>query len=292
MDPGSFIQSVEKEMLRIRVVTVAAMTLMMAGAAAAQSNGTSDAAPGKPISLLRILLKPASKEPAQDEQVAQARSEPAQMEPERRRYRRVARRHRLARRYTHRKIYDEDTAAAQSPVVDQPAATEAQAPDTAANTPAASDQSNVSAMVVDGHTVQVATPDQINMMDMTAADTQTISQPAMAAAPPQVGTPASDATAAQPTRQEDQPAVQNLDRNPAQNLDQKPEATSTVAMASVAQQGEDSGTNRDLWYEKLLAMLSGAFVASSIAWIMIGSAPPRRDRTEAMLAYNPEQMRR
>lgn len=276
----------EKEMLRFRVVTAAAMMLMMAGAAAAQSNGASDAAPGKPISLLQILLKPASKEPAQDEQVAQARSEPTQMEPERRRYRRVAHRHRPARRDRHRKIYDEDTAAAQSPAPDQPAATEAQAPGTGANTPP-SDQSNVSAMVVDGHTVQVATPDQINMMDMTAADAQTVARPAIAAVPVQdeTITQQADTTAAQPVRQEEQPVAmnQNLDQNPARNLDQKPEATSTVAMASVPQQDQDSGTSRDLWYEKLLAMLSGAFVASSIAWIMIGSAPPRPEPGDADL---------
>jgi hypothetical protein len=74
-------------------------------------------------------------------------------------------------------------------------------------------------------------------------------------------------------------------------MDQKPETTApVVATASVAQQDDNIDKSRDLWYEKLLAALGGAFVASSVAWLLIGWAPPRR--MEPMLTYETERMGR
>ncbi len=279
-------------MLRIRVITAGAMVLMMAGAAAAQSaaaqsddvSGT--AAPGKPVSLLQILLKPASSQPAQDDPAVQAESEPAQAQPaEHNGYRKVAHRHRSARKYVHRKAHDEDTAAA-PPASDTAAPTVAPASDATANTQAAPDQSNMSALVVDGHTVQVASPDQVNMMDMAAGETPAADpQPALAA-------PAQDITAAQPS---DAVAVPAPAQDQPAALDQTPEtAPAVVATESVVQQddGSNNSNSRDLWYEKLLATLSGAFVAASVAWLLIGSAPPRRDSREPMLTYETERMTR
>jgi hypothetical protein len=148
----------------------------------------------------------------------------------------------------------------------------------------------MSAVVVDGHTVQIAEPDQVNMMDMAAGDTQAASQQPIAtpqqaaiAFPPQAVDPQQQSVAdpAQPASPEQQPAA----------TDQTPETTQpVVAMAAAVQQDSSSDKSRDLWYEKLLATLSGAFLASSLAWLLIGSAPPRR--SEPMLTYETERMTR
>lgn len=278
-------------MVYVRVAIGGALVLMMAGAAAAQSDETSSAAPAKPVSILQLLLKPASSEPAQDSAATAATPatpEQAQLEPKA--HTRVAHRHRSARKYAHRKAAD-DTAAAESPASNSAPATSGPAPDATANTPAVPDQSNMSAVVVDGHTVQIASPDQVNMMDMAASDTPPapqqaadVPQQAAIADPQQTAEPQPQPVAlpAQPaTMEEQQPAT----------MDQKPEtAAPVVAMAAVTQQGGSNDRSRDLWYEKLLMTLSGAFVASSVAWLLIGSAPPRR--TEPMLTYETERMTR
>jgi hypothetical protein len=281
----------EKAMLYVRVVIAGALVLTMAGAAAAQSDDTAGAAPGKPVSILQLLLRPASSEPAQDGTAATAtQATPEQAQPEPKAHTRVAHRHRSARKYAHRKAPD-DTAAAESPASDSSAATTAPAPDATANAQTAPDQSNMSAVVVDGHTVQIASPDQVNMMDMAAGDTQAAPpqavdapQQAAIAEPPQAVDPQQQPITlpAQPTSMEEQPAT----------MDQKPETTQpVVAMAEVTQQdGSSNNKSRDLWYEKLLMTLSGAFVASSVAWLLIGSAPPRR--SEPMLTYETERMTR
>jgi len=147
----------------------------------------------------------------------------------------------------------------------------------------------MSAVVVDGHTVQIASPDQVNMMDMAAGDTPPapqqaadVPQQAAVADPQQIAEPQQQpAFPAQPAAMEQQPAT----------MDQKPEtAAPVVAIAAVTQQDGSNNKSRDLWYEKLLMTLSGAFVASSVAWLLIGSAPPRR--SEPMLTYETERMTR
>jgi len=144
-------------------------------------------------------------------------------------------------------------------------------------------------MVVDGHTVQIASPDQVNMMDMAAGDTQPAQQQAIAV--PQ------QAAVTEPPQAADseQPITASAPLAPAEELpaamDQKPEtAEPVVATASMAQQDDNTDKSRDLWYEKLLAALGGAFVASSVAWLLIGWAPPRR--MEPMLTYETERMAR
>ena len=297
-------------MLHIRVVTAGALVLVMAGAAAAQSDDVSGAtAPGKPISLLQLLLKPASSEPAKDETAtpaAQTTSElQAQSEP--RAHTRIAHRHKSAKKYAHRKAHD-DTAKAESSSSDSAAATAAQAPDAAATAQTAPGQSNMSAVVVDGHTVPIAAPDQVNMMDMAAGDAQSVPQqaaaaplqttaaPQQAAAAPQQASIADPPPAMDPPQATDsqQPSV-TLPAQPASTneqpaaTDQTPEtAQPVVAMASMAKQDDGNDKSRDLWYEKLLMTLSGGFVAASVAWLLIGSAPPRR--SEPMLTYETERM--
>jgi hypothetical protein len=281
----------EKAMLYVRVVIAGALVLTMVGAAAAQSDDTSStAAPGKPVTLLQLLLKPASSEPAQDgTTTTAAQAAPEQAQPDSKAHTRVAHRHRSARKYAHRKALD-DAAAAESPAPDSAAATTAPAPDATANTQAAPDQSNMSAVVVDGHTVQIASPDQVNVMDMAAGDTlaappQAVDAPQQAAIadPPQAADPQQQPVtlSLRPASMEEQPAT----------IDQKPETTQpVVAMAAMTQQDDSNDKSRDLWYEKLLMTLSGAFVASSVAWLLIGSAPPRR--SEPMLTYETERMTR
>ena len=273
-------------MLHIRVLTAGAMVLMMAGAAAAQSDEVSGTAPapGKPISLLQILLKPASSAPAQDDQAAPTAND--QTQPvQRRTHRTVAHRHRWTRKYAHRRVHDdEDTATAPSPTPApaQPAATETQAPDT--NTPATSDQPNRGAMAVSSPTAQAASPspDQVNMTDMTAGSMQPAMPLAITAAP-QDGSAMqpSDGAAGQSAPEQEQPVT----------LDQNPETSQTVAMASTVQQDDGTDRSRDRWYKNLLAALSGAFVAASLAWIKIGLTPPRRNK-ELMLSYETENLRR
>ncbi len=147
----------------------------------------------------------------------------------------------------------------------------------------------MSAVVVDGHTVQIASPDQVNMMDMAAGDTQAASQQAVAA--PQQAVVADSPQAADPQQAIASPAEPAATEGQPAATDQTPESTQpVVATASVAQQDDGSDKSRDLWYEKLLMTLSGAFVASSVAWLLIGSAPPRR--SEPMLTYETERMTR
>jgi hypothetical protein len=70
--------------------------------------------------------------------------------------------------------------------------------------------------------------------------------------------------------------------------DSKPADTPVVAFA----QRDDSDNSRDVWYEDLLATLGSILAAASVAWFLIGRAPPRRDGSEQMLIYKTEPLRR
>ena len=107
-------------------------------------------------------------------------------------------------------------------------------------------------MVADGSAVQISSPDEVNAIDL-AADA------------PQEPAPTSNT---QPDEQMAAPAV--------------------VALV----QQDDGKTSRDVWYEELLATLGGAFAAASVAWLLIGFAPPRRDGRDRMLIYETERMTR
>jgi hypothetical protein len=178
-------------MLMIRFITAAAVVVMAVGAAgaAAAQTATGDTA-GKPVSLLQVLGQPATATPAKP-------------------HAKYATRH--TRRWAKRP-HEHATETAAEP--DQPATDAANA--SPANTPAASawasdaaplpgvandataptvipaiDQ-NLSELVVGGRTVQIATPDEANAIDLaadhqtitSAADTQATAAPAVALAQP------------------------------------------------------------------------------------------------------------
>lgn len=255
--------AMEDAMLNIRIITAGAMVVMMAGAAAAQTDG--NATPGKPVSLLQVLLKPAKEKPKA--------------------HTRLAHRHtaKSTRRFASRKSHlaavsdDPAPAAATSPVAAQPAAAPEAAPtalstpanvwpaDTATSLPAAAAaadaapggqpvpaQSSSSAPAADGSAVQISSPDEVNAIDL-AADA-----PAEAAPKPNA------------------------------QIDEQMAAPAVVALA----QQDDGKSSRDIWYEELLATLGGAFAAASVAWLLIGFAPPRRDGRDRMLIYETERMTR
>jgi hypothetical protein len=260
---GEHDPATEDAMLNIRIITAGAMLVMMTGAAAAQTD--SNATPGKPISLLQVLLHP-----AKDKAKAHTK---------------LAHRHtaKSARRFASTKSHlvavsdDSTPAAAASPVAPQTApapeaaSTAESVPanvwpaDTANSRPAAAPvgdaasdgqpaptQSSSNAMVADGNAMQISSPDEVNAIDL-AADA-----PLEAAPTPN----------AQPDEQMAAPVV--------------------VALA----QQDDGKSSRDAWYEELLATLGGAFAAAAVAWLLIGFAPPRRDRRDRMLIYETERMTR
>ncbi len=104
-----------------------------------------------------------------------------------------------------------------------------------------------SELVVDGQTIQVASPDQANEIDLAAND-------AVVASDASLGTmTASNAALTEVT----EPAV-------------KPDAAS--AMAAQAQSADVSSTS---WFLQVMAALGGAVAAGSVAWFLIGSAPQR-----------------
>ena len=104
-----------------------------------------------------------------------------------------------------------------------------------------------SELVVDGQTIQIASPDQANAIDLAAND-------AVVASDASLGTmAASNAALTEVT----EPAV-------------KPDATS--AMVAQAQSADVSSTS---WFLQVMAALGGAVAAGAVAWFLIGSAPQR-----------------
>jgi hypothetical protein len=279
-------------MLNTRIATAGAILIAMAGAAAAQSD-TSQApsqAPGKPISLLQILLKPSTPQTSGDAEAPGTTETTAH---------KIVHRHRHRPRYASRKshpAHDDEAAATGSaapgdasvapPTLDAndvaaaaPASIPFDAPATAslAGTSAtASVPSEPSALVVDGQTVQIASQDEINALDLAADSfpTNTPSQPG----------------AVQPNSATDTlAAADNMLAADSEPADSKSVDTPVVAFAERA----DGDNSRDIWYEDLLATLGCLLAAASAAWFLIGRAPPRRDGgSEPMLVCETEPMRR
>jgi hypothetical protein len=262
----------EDAMLRFCIV-IAGAALIMMGSAAAQSAG--NAVPGKPISLLQILLHPAKAKPNLKPHTKFAHNHTIKSTK------------RFASRKTHRAAQNEapasspaPTAADAAPATMWPAAdTNSFVPDSSAPaaaapvaptaaTPAAaapvaataaapdaqspSAQSSLSEMVVDGRTVQFASPNEVNAIDLAADEPHEIA--------------------------------------PAQGR-RAEVAEPTASFVAVAQQ-DDSDKSRDAWYEELLATLGGALAAGTVAWLLIGSAPPRKDGRDRILTYEIERMTR
>jgi hypothetical protein len=239
----------EDAMLKFCIVTAGA-ALIMVGSASAQTAGS--AAPGKPISLLQVLLHPAKAK-------ANAKTKP---------HTKLAHSHtaksgkKFASRKTHLAVRREDPAPSSEvaapeaatatvwPAVDTNSSA-AVAPELAAAS-APDAQSSLSEMVVDGRTVQIAAPDEVNAIDLAADEPHEIA-------------PVQDSGA-----DRDQPSA---------------------AFVALARQ-DDGDKSRDAWYEELLATLGGALAAGSVAWLLIGFAPPRRDGRDRMLIYETERMTR
>jgi hypothetical protein len=156
----------EDAMLIIRIVTAGAVLVMLATSATAQS--AADTSPGKPISLLQILLHPSKANPKPYTKFAHTRSAKATRP--------------FASRKTHLAGRDEhpaestpaaatDTAPASIwPAADTSTLAAASATAAAATPEAqsASRQSALSEMVVGGRTVQIASPNDINAIDLAA----------------------------------------------------------------------------------------------------------------------------
>jgi hypothetical protein len=92
------------------------------------------------------------------------------------------------------------------------------------------------ALVVDGETVQIASPDQVNAIDLAANDNGAAKAPAV-------------------------------------NADAGPRAH--VAFAAPARKTA-SGVGSASWIAQVLAALGGAVAAGSIAWFLIGGSGPQR----------------
>lgn len=279
------------------IATGAALAItvsLAAGSALAQD--ASDAEPGKPLSLLQLLThhgsakKPEAKtgKPAEEPRIARTRT---RAEP---RTRETARGTRTAERHWHHRTHlaarhrgparlaeHENLTAAPAvsaaapvptpspafPLADMSAATKG-APDTAAATPPPAADPQVSELVVDGRTVQIASPDQANAIDLAAAD-QPVASPPVTAAPADAPSDASSAMTARKgdTDAADDAAAQD-DNN---NADSQAKSDHVVAFARQA----DSPASRPSWLAELLATLGGALAAGSVAWFLIGSAPQR-----------------
>ncbi|MGB7099621.1 MAG: hypothetical protein WBD95_12775 [Xanthobacteraceae bacterium] len=105
-----------------------------------------------------------------------------------------------------------------------------------------------SELVVAGQTVQIASPDQVNELDLTAQDSAATATNTMPAAPA-ASVPATDNVPA-----------------PASKSDSLATAWSQL---SASQVGSTS------WIAKVLAALGGAVAAGSAAWFLIGATPQR-----------------
>jgi hypothetical protein len=229
----------EDAMLKFCIVTAGA-ALIMVGSASAQTAGS--AAPGKPISLLQVLLHPAKAK-------ANAKTNP---------HTKLARSHTVksGKKFAGRKIHfaarrEDPAPSSEAAAPEAAAATVWPAADTSSSAAAAPEpdaQSSLSEMVVDGHTVQIAAPDEVNAIDLAADEPHEIA------------------------------------REQQIHKDDGPLESPRIALAR-----QDNDESRDAWYEELLATLGGALAAASVAWLLIGFAPPRRDR---MLIYETERMTR
>ena len=228
-------------MLSLRIVAASAVLLIGIGAAGAQT--ATDSAPGKPISLTpavqpakaktKLHTKPAPKIARKSHRKAHhtvAAAKPAESRAK------VA------------KAADTAPAAIAWPPLPQAPASAADVPASTpvsafASEPAA--QPHLSEMVVDGQTVHIASPDDVNELDLAATKS---GNGAAAAVESEVAEPTTSAPAPL-----------------------KPAVTSATEAAAKKNESPISKTS---WYLETFAALGGAVAAGSIAWFLIG-APQR-----------------
>jgi hypothetical protein len=221
----------EDEMLRIRIFTAGAIVavILAAGGAAAATNDQ----PGTPLALLAGLKPPHQAKAAIHAKVGDKTAVKVAQK-------KFAKRH-------------DTVAAKESTDTPQPANTapenswpapEQTAPENAAAaqpmsvaTPA-TDAPAMSEMVVNGQTVQIASPDEANDIDLAADDR--------------------NAAASTPM------------------LDDRADAAPTPApIVAVAMREDASPVRSASWIAQVLAALGGAIAAGSVAWFLIGSGPQR-----------------
>lgn len=276
----------------IRTVAVRAALAMVvslaAGSALAQS--TDDAAPGKPLSLLQMLIHHGTASKSE----AHARSKTAPKSSPRVAARTRKAETRTAERATHRRTHfaarhqepargtEQEiaaTTAAPTPAAPWPLGQMA-APAAAANEPVATNvptdpapaaaDPQVSELVVGGRTVEITSPEQVNALDL-AADQQAAAQPATTAA----AGDAVVATAGAPATAQGEAAVDS-DAAASDATDDADAPAKPTQVVAFARQADDDTNHRPSWLAELLATLGGAIAAGSVAWFLIGSAPQRR----------------
>jgi hypothetical protein len=148
---------------------------------------------------------------------------------------------RLAARKHHHAIAAADSTAQPAPDAMPPADVATAPPEIApADNAPTNNASQMSAVVVGGETVQVASPNQVNTLDL-AADNIPTQTPAAAPADGAEATPAARAVLAAPLHQDTGP--------------------DPVGSSS--------------WIAQVLAAVGGAFAAGTVAWFLIGSGPAR-----------------
>ena len=234
----------------IRIAAAGAALLLLsgltAGGAAAQT--ATDQTPGKPLQLLHWLH--ATSQPNN------SKTKPHVKIAERKAV------HTAAAATKHRRVRSE-VAAATSPVSSRQAFNSATpAETTTAATPAtmmaptpqpalSRDQLVPKELVVAGRTVQVASPDEVNELDLAAKDTQ----------PPASNAP-SDAASLVPANEH----VAEAGSKSASSTAPPPQPSTSKVTSQV---GSAS------WIAKVLAALGGAVAAGSAAWFLIGATPQR-----------------
>jgi hypothetical protein len=231
-------------MPRVRIVTAGAIfsafllvSGMATGSAAAQT--ATNTTPGKPIQLLQLLHASQTKAKPQTKRAAKSTAKTKTAARSKvRSHSMVAERKQSGSRTHLARTLAPDSAG--------PAVPSAPPPQVATATPAP--QAAVTAtepvpgeLIVGGHTVQVASPDDVNELDLAAND----------AAPP-ASAAASTAATSDPT---------------------EAEPKSDFAQVATGQPGGEVGSTS--WMLQVMAALGGAVAAGSVAWFLIGSTPQR-----------------
>ncbi len=234
-------------MLRIRIVSVgvvAAIAMALAANSAAAQTAT-DGQAGKPLALLAGLRPPHEHKARQSKAAVHAKT--AAVTNKKTAAKKTAATTKSARKEHHRlaarpAVEPTIVAAVQAEDKPAPAAASIFAADAAlapSPGPAADDGLKMSAIVVDGQTVQVASPDQVNAIDLAADDT----------AGAKARVPLDQAAAA---------------------------PTARVAFAAPIRKDETgSPVGSASWIAQVLAALGGAVTAGTVAWFLIRGGPQR-----------------
>ena len=235
-------------MTRIRILTTGAIVLFASGAlaVAAHAQTAPGDAPGQPLQLLQLLhLAPPP------EQAEKTRPRPPVAATRKPIHTRVAQ---------HKRPQTPPPAATTAALAATPdgiwpaanaVAVPADSAAAAAATPfgAPPPELDPGQLVVDGQTIRLVAADDVNEIDLAAAD----------AAPP-------SATATPDTASANTAATSDV-------ADPAPKSDSLAAATSAEPQAGEVGSAT--WIAQVLAAIGGAVTAGSLAWFLIGAAPQR-----------------